>query len=93
MPKKYMVELAQDERDELEAVLKSSTDSAGRGSGGRWPCNWTHLTREGVMFTISACNWVRDILARLRWLGSRRSRGIRRRLGDSGVPGSGDLRA
>ncbi len=25
MPKKYMVELAQDERDELEAVLKSST--------------------------------------------------------------------
>ena len=25
MPKQYMVELAQDERDELEAVLKSST--------------------------------------------------------------------
>ena len=50
MPKQYMVELAQDEQDELEAVLKSSTrravsatklaactDSAGRGSGGRWP--------------------------------------------------------
>ena len=51
MPKKYMVELAQDERDELEAVLKSSTRravsatklqrvhgySAGCGSGGRWP--------------------------------------------------------
>ena len=28
MPKKYMVELAQDERDELEAVLKSSTRRA-----------------------------------------------------------------
>ena len=50
MPKKYMVELAQDERDELAAVLKSSTRravsatklqrariTAGRGSGGRWP--------------------------------------------------------
>ena len=31
-----------------------------RASGlpGRDPCNWTHLTREGVMFTIFACNWV-----------------------------------
>ncbi len=28
MPKQYMVELAQDERDELEAVLKSSTRRA-----------------------------------------------------------------
>ena len=28
MPKQYMVELAQDERDELEAVLKSSTPRA-----------------------------------------------------------------
>ena len=28
MPKKYMVELAQDERDELEAVLKSGTRRA-----------------------------------------------------------------
>ena len=50
MPKKYMVELAQDERDELEAVLKSITRRAvsatklqrarillGRGSGGHWP--------------------------------------------------------
>ncbi len=47
MPKQYMVELAHDERDELEAVLKSSTRRAvsatklqrarillGRGSGG-----------------------------------------------------------
>ncbi len=28
MPKQYMVELAQDERDELEAVLKSNTRRA-----------------------------------------------------------------
>ena len=28
VPKKYMVELAQDERDELEAALKSSTRRA-----------------------------------------------------------------
>ena len=52
MPKQYMVELAQDERDELEAVLKSSTRRAvsatklqrarillavDQGGGGHWP--------------------------------------------------------
>ncbi len=51
MPKQYMVELAQDERDELEAVLKSSTRRAvsatklqrarillavGQGGAGQW---------------------------------------------------------
>ncbi len=50
MPKQYMVELAQDERDELEAGAEvehascgvgdeaaACTDSAGRGSRGCWP--------------------------------------------------------
>ena len=52
MPKQYMVELAQDERDELEAVLKSSTRRA---------VSATKLQRARILLAVTerTCQHVR----------------------------------
>ncbi len=52
MPKQYMVELAQDERDELEAVLKSSTRRAAVSA--------TKLQRARILLAVDQ----RGVLAR-----------------------------
>ena len=72
MLKQYMVELAQDERDELEAVLKSSTRRAvsatklqrarillGRGSGGTGPALTDRQVVDALEVTERTCQHVR----------------------------------
>ena len=41
-----------------QRILRESGFIKVEVTGRSGACNWTHLTREGVMFTIFACNWV-----------------------------------